>query len=198
MASRLSADQIAAYAVTEWGQNGVEQVAVATAVALAESGGVPDQVTPEPDGSTSYGLWQVNSVHGLDPEQLKTPEGNVRAAGGVYSGAYNAHLREHPGDTKGAIIAGWQPWTTYRTGAYLAHMPAARRAAKANPPEGDAEAPESFDPVGDAVDAITGWQDALTRFFGALVDPRTWLRVLAGMVGVGMVVVGARQLAAVK
>lgn len=196
--ARLSADQIAAYAVTEWGQNGVEQVAVATAVALAESGGQADQRTPEPDGSTSYGLWQVNSVHGYPVDQLLTPEGNVRAAGSVYSGAYNAYLADHPGDTKGAIIAGWQPWSAYKNGAYLAHLPAARRAAKANPPEGDAEAPESFDPVGDAVDSISSWTDAVARFFGALVDPRTWLRVLAGIVGVGMVVVGARQLAAVK
>ncbi len=80
---------------------------VAAAVAMAESGGRPAAVG---DNGTSFGLWQVHTP--AHPEfnatMLLDPQYNARAALAISAG----------GTT-------WQPWTTYRTGAYRQYLPAA-------------------------------------------------------------------------
>lgn len=100
---KLSAAQIQMYAAAA-GFSGAD-LATATAVALAESSGDPNVDNPE----GSYGLWQIYLP--LHPEftgwDLHDPQTNANAAFQVYSAA---------GGT-------FRPWTTFKTGAYLAYMP---------------------------------------------------------------------------
>lgn len=68
----------------------------AAGIAMAESGGNQYAVSPTDD----YGYWQINrSAHG--PMATFDPIGNARAAISISSGGTN-----------------WNPWTTYRSGAY--------------------------------------------------------------------------------
>jgi hypothetical protein len=81
-----------------WGQAGGSsaQAFMAAEIAMAESGGNPNAISPTDD----FGLWQINGSHGslatLDPLQ----------------------------NAKSAIIlsadgTNWGPWTTYHSGAYV-------------------------------------------------------------------------------
>lgn len=69
---------------------------IAAEIAMAESGGRADAISPTND----FGLWQINGSHG----SLATlnPVGNARAAVIVSGNGSN-----------------WSAWTTYRTGAYI-------------------------------------------------------------------------------
>lgn len=74
---------------------------------MAESGGVAskDNAGLNPDGSTDYGLMQINSVHadmvGGDLEALRDPATNIKIA---YSLSHNG--------------TDWTAWSTYNNGAY--------------------------------------------------------------------------------
>jgi LysM repeat protein len=81
----------------EWEQAGGSpaHALMAAEIARAESGGNPNAISPTDD----FGLWQINGVHGslatLNPYQ------NARSAVTLSDNGTN-----------------WNPWTTYRTGAY--------------------------------------------------------------------------------
>jgi hypothetical protein len=83
---------------------GFPDPSLAAAVAMAESRGVPD-VVGDPQAGGSYGLWQINlpshPQYKSNPTALFDPTFNARAAFQTSSAGRN-----------------WQPWTTYRTGAY--------------------------------------------------------------------------------
>jgi len=159
------------------------QVAIATAIALAESGGNPDSVG---DNGTSFGLWQIHVP--AHPEfkgvNLFDPATNAHAAYTVY---------QHQG---------WGAWSTYNGAAYFKALPAAQAAAG-----GATLASVPFDPAGTARNLLdqTGAVEtatsaitqagAVTGFIEQLADPATWLRVgkvvigaVVIMVGVGLVV----------
>ena len=101
--ARMSRDALTALAR----RIGFPDPALAAAVAMAESGGDPGAIGPEKIGSPSYGLWQIHaSAHPqYEPARLLDPEYNARAALAVSAGGTN-----------------WQPWTTYRTGAYTRYL----------------------------------------------------------------------------
>ncbi len=117
----LSPAQIAEYA-HDAGFRG-QDLTVAVAVALAESGGNPKAHNPvAPDDS--YGLWQINMYRGMGPErreqfdldsnrELFDPEENARAAWEI-SGR---------GQSFG-------PWSTYTNGAYKQYLDEARRGVR--------------------------------------------------------------------
>ena len=86
-----------------------EDLKIAVAIALAESSGNPNalgdlNITP----GGSVGLWQVNLK--FHPEyttdQLRDPQTNANAAFAVYQEAGNS----------------FTPWSTFKNGAYLAHL----------------------------------------------------------------------------
>src|SRR4029077_12090642 len=85
--ARLTAQQIAWYAQ----QAGFppEEIARATAVALAESGGDPAATHTNTNRSVDYGLWQINSVHGglLNQGDKFNPLDNAKMALTVWRGA---------------------------------------------------------------------------------------------------------------
>ena len=116
----LTPYQIAAVAYNA-GFSGNDLV-IAVAVALAESGGKSTAYNPEtaagtPSGLGSYGIWQIyEKVH---PEYSATdlldPQNNAYAAFQVYSDAGNT----------------FRPWSTFGrdgNGVYLNHMSAAQDA----------------------------------------------------------------------
>ena len=76
-------------------------LAIAVAIAYAESSGNPDAVG---DNGNSIGLWQINLPN--HPEylgaNLNDPQTNANAAFSIYSAAGNS----------------FSPWTTFKTGAY--------------------------------------------------------------------------------
>ena len=73
---------------------------MAAAIAMAESGGDPNVVSPpNSDGSVDRGLWQINSIHG--PLSTTNRLGNAKAAVSISSNGRN-----------------WNPWTVFKTGAY--------------------------------------------------------------------------------
>jgi hypothetical protein len=111
-----------------------EDLEKATAIAFAESGGVPDRYNPEtaagtPDGLGSVGLWQIYRRD--HPEfaawNLTDPQVNACAASMVWRRAGNL----------------FTPWSTWKTGAYRKFLlpaapapenPAANPGDTADPP----------------------------------------------------------------
>jgi hypothetical protein len=93
-----------------------DDIPIAAAVALAESGGNPKSHNSTPPDD-SYGLWQINMLGAMGParrkqfgitsnEQLFDPSTNAKAAHTVWKGS------------------GWKAWTTYTSGKYKDHMSA--------------------------------------------------------------------------
>lgn len=115
----IDASQIYQYA-TGAGFSGDDAV-TATAIALAESSGDTEAYNPEtqanaPEGKGSYGLWQIylNAHPEYAGENLYNPSTNASAAFDIYQNA-----------------GGFNPWSTYKNGAYQAHLQDAQDAANA-------------------------------------------------------------------
>lgn len=88
---------------------------IATAIALAESGGDPRAHNAVPPDD-SYGLWQINMIGALGParrrkyhlssnERLYDPQTNAYVAYGIFKDS------------------GWKAWTTYTRGTYKKFLP---------------------------------------------------------------------------
>lgn len=88
-----------------------DNLVVAIAVSHAESGWNPAATNANTNGSTDYGLWQINSVHAalLAHGDWHDPRFNASVAFQIWSDAH-----------------GWSPWVTYWSGSYAQYMPAAR------------------------------------------------------------------------
>lgn len=105
-----------------------ERLAIAIAIALGESGGNPRAHNGNRNtGDNSYGLWQINMLDSLGParratfglasnEDLFDPDTNARVMYAMSNGGTN-----------------WQPWSVYKSGAYLTHLDRARAAASGAP-----------------------------------------------------------------
>ena len=98
------------------------ELVTAVAIAYAESSWDPNATHHNSDGSTDYGLWQINSVHNF-PEltngQWKDPATNARLAYQVYQGQ------------------GWGAWSTHNPTSdpigyarYIGEIPYAQAAVK--------------------------------------------------------------------
>jgi cell wall-associated NlpC family hydrolase len=90
-----------------------EQVAMATAVAGAESTWNPTAVNKAAGGN--YGLWQINSLHDklLKARDWSDPQDNAWMAYQVWDAADGAK-----GNGKGS----WKPWSVYNSGSYKAYL----------------------------------------------------------------------------
>lgn len=83
------------------------QAVIATAIAKAESSGNPAATHHNTNGTTDYGLWQINSVHAnlfAGGANWADPVTNARMAHSVFQSQ------------------GWRAWSTYNSGAYLTRM----------------------------------------------------------------------------
>jgi len=192
--ARLNEFQIAGYALAAGFPP--NEIATATAVALAESGGNTDAQNRNTNGSYDYGLFQINTVHGalLNQGNKFNPLDNAKMALTVWRNAGNK----------------WTPWTVYKSGTYRAQLlkgtagaakPAAIGAAPAaefqpplvspegeplTDPEGNVPIPGQGGPLeaavgmlGDAAASLKGLNDTLMT----LVSGGFWLRVGAFIVG---------------
>lgn len=120
--SKLSPEQVARHA-HDAGFRG-QDLTIAVAVALAESGGDPraHNATP-PDNS--YGLWQVNMLGAMGPARRR--EFGLESNRELFDPAVNARAANRiSGDGQS-----WTPWTTYTSGAYKRHLDEARRGVDA-------------------------------------------------------------------
>lgn len=108
-------DQAAIAALAQSAGLTPERAKVAAAIAMAESGGNPNNHNPRPPDN-SYGLWQINMIGGLGParrrqfglsrnEDLFDPMTNARAMAAI----------SHRGGN-------FVPWTTYTHGTYKKYM----------------------------------------------------------------------------
>lgn len=174
----LSASEIAGYArqagVTKgipstiaihgsYGPATRDNLAIATAIALAESGGNPNAHCLNCAGvqEDSRGLWQINvDAHPqYASENLYDPAVNAAAMFQVSGGGVN-----------------WHPWSTFTSGAYLAYMPEATAAANGQPytpPNGGPTKGSSLNPLSGIASAFSSFSTA----FAWLTTPANWLRV---------------------
>jgi hypothetical protein len=81
----------------------------AIAVAMCESGIRNEAEGHNTDGSTDYGVFQINSVHrakvGGDLSKLHNVDINIQVAYQISGGGSN-----------------WNPWTTYKSGCYKKYL----------------------------------------------------------------------------
>jgi len=106
--ANLSKDEIRKYASAA-GFTG-NNLDIAVAVALAESGGNPQSHNAVPPDD-SYGLWQINMLGGLGPD--RRAKFNLKSNSDLYDPATNARVAF--GIWQGS---GWKAWTTYTRGTY--------------------------------------------------------------------------------
>lgn len=163
------------------------------AIALAESGGDTDAVSPPNDdawGSEDRGVWQINDHWHADLLRKYTWNN-------PYASAQMARIIH---DKAG----GWGDWSTFPEKA-AAHLPAARRAvANPQPPTGNPDSRTEtpvHDPFGtknenvisSAIDAVGQQIKRISDVFGALLwltKPTNVLRVLVGTAGAGLLLGG--------
>jgi hypothetical protein len=111
--TRLSTARIYAYA--RGAGFTPDQARVATAIALAESGGRPRAHNPVPPDD-SYCLMQVNMLGALGPE--RRARFNLRSNSDLYDPA--VCMRAAYSISGGG--SSWQPWTTYTRGSYRQYL----------------------------------------------------------------------------
>jgi len=110
--AKLSRDEIGQFAANA-GFSG-DDIKIAVAVALAESGGntTAHNIKPPDD---SYGLWQINMYRDLGPARRK--QFGLKSNDDLFDPATNARVAH--GIKTGS---GWNAWTTYTSGAYKQHL----------------------------------------------------------------------------
>lgn len=176
--SRADLENVARYA----GFTG-EDVTIAGAVALAESGGQPARISPpNTDGTYDYGAWQING--GAHPEKFTGRDWSNPAT--------NAVMAHEVWAERGGS---WAPWTVYQTGKYKDYLPDGSQAgaggggagASGGSAVGDA-ADAVLGPLGDAGDAIGAIGEMVYRAGAWLGDSDNWLRVLQVVVGGGLTI----------
>lgn len=180
-----------------WVQAGGNPAAASTAaaVAYAESSGNPgamgDIKLQTSTWGPSVGLWQIRSLN------AQRGRGGQRDAGAntdPLTNARNAVAISNNGTNFG-------PWSTFKSGAYRRYL---NGAAGGSLPAG-VTAPgaggKPTDPLGGVVDSIT---NAIGAPFGSIADslsvihkltmPETWVRIMAGLFGFGLVGIGVYTL----
>jgi hypothetical protein len=90
-----------------------DQLAIAVAIAMAESGLNPSATNVNTNGSVDRGLWQINNA--AHPDVTDSAAFNPTTAA-------EDMLQISDGGTN------WSPWVTYQTGAYLRYLPTAEAA----------------------------------------------------------------------
>jgi len=168
------------------------QIPTAVAIARAESSGNSSATHVNNNGSTDYGVWQINSVHGnlLAGQNWSDPAANAKMAYQVWQSS------------------GWNAWSTYKSGAYQKYLNGAPVTAPGGPP-GAPGAPggptAAAGTTTNAFLAIPGLVELLTAITQFLVGdparpgshglsflllPTTWVRVMCGVGGAVILFLG--------
>lgn len=167
---KRSDSEIAAYAKGAGISGG--NVAVAVAIALAESGGDDHSHNPVPPDD-SYGLWQINMLGSLGPSRRQ--QFGISSNEALYDPGTNAKAM--------AILSGqgsnWRPWTTYTSGKYRMFLA-----------RGETAAGTSADVTTQTVSlpSLSG----LSKLADLFTDKGTWIRVgmtLAGVILIALALI---------
>lgn len=132
-------------------------------VGLAESSGRTDATNRNTNGSTDYGVWQINSIHR-----------DALAMGNWADLGTNAKMAKLVFDQAGHR---WTPWVTFNTGSYRKF--AAQGMAGAGSPSTLPNTPTTQNV--DAAGALSG----ISGFFHFITDVHNWIRL--GQFAAGMV-----------
>lgn len=163
-----------------------DDVAIAVAVALAESGGNPRAHNKNAaTGDNSYGLWQINMIGGMGPERRKRfglPNNEA-----LFDPATNARVAYGLFKSRGS----WRDWSTYNSGSYLRFMSRGKKVAggdgSALPSRPDTPIPDSIEnTIYNVRDAISG----LSAFVNWVTNRDNWVRVGMFVGGALLLVVG--------
>lgn len=149
----LNANEIAYYAKQAGFPAG--EVALATAIAMAESGGNTRAHNTQPPDD-SYGLWQINMYGSLaaarrvafgipNNDALYDPATNARAAKLIRQGQ------------------GWTAWSVYSSGAYKKHLSAAQQAANSPTAPSGTSTPDPFSNPLDKLNPVNQIQAILDK-----------------------------------
>jgi hypothetical protein len=171
--TQLSDTEIALHAYRAGARNkpGAQDLTLAVAIALAESGGDTAVTHKNSDsrGTTDLGVWQINNYWHRD----------LLAKYSWSDPGANALMMWIVKTQRG----GWPQWSTFNSGSYFKFMPRAIKAAAIVSNKGTVTTlPEPTTPAGDPGGDTGG--DSSTA---SITNPHTWLR--AAMVGTGMVLV---------
>lgn len=144
-----------------------KETAKAVAVALGESGGRSDAIHHESNGSTSYGLWQINTVHEdlLSSGSWQNPLDNARMAFAVWSRNGNS----------------WRPWGAYNNNSYLLFVPRGITAAAI------AETSSAIPDI-PVIPDVPGVSE-VKAFFNFITDKHNWQRLGYIIIGGGLLLI---------
>ena len=166
----LNANEIAYYAKQAGFPAG--EVALATAIAMAESGGnTRAHNTRPPDDS--YGLWQINMYGSLavarrvafgiaTNDALFDPATNARAAKMIRQGQ------------------GWSAWSVYTSGAYKKHLEAAQQAANSPTAPSGVDTPDPFSNPIDKLNPVNQINDIINKFVKVMQEQALRVAMFVG------------------
>lgn len=161
--SILTPSQIAGYVLNAGftGENAIK----ATAIALAESSGNTSAYNPNDPAGGSFGLFQINGANlgNLSPSDLNDPAINSDKAYSLFS------------------QQGFEPWSTYTSGAYQAYLGQAQEAvndytSNAMAATVNAQSPASADPGSEDVDSPSSSSNSSVTASNA----QSWDQLMAG------------------
>ena len=178
--SRLSAAQIAtAMRKAGWPESAIP---IGVAIAFAESGGNPKAVNhANRNGSSDYGLFQINTVHGslLKQGDWRDPVDNAKMALKVYRDAGNK----------------WTPWSTYNHGSYkkfykpgVKYGTAALTQASTDP--NDSNNGGLLGGIADGAGSTFGAGVSTAFTLGYIGDQAFWRRFAIGLLAVLLIIIG--------
>jgi hypothetical protein len=155
-----------------------DQAPTAAAVALAESSGNAGASHVNSNGSTDFGLWEINSVHRalLAGKNWRDPVVNAQMAFQVW----------HDAGGK------WTPWSTYKSGAYTKYLngnPVGAAGTGASLGSASGTISGGSDPFAGVTAALDGISTSFQSVAGVanvaakLALPQTWVRIMSGVFG---------------
>lgn len=174
----LDAQSIADVALAAGFPKDEKKLQTAVAVALAESGGNTQAVSPTSD----YGLWQINlNAHRqYNQQQMFDPAQNARAMIAISGNGTN-----------------WKPWVVYNTGRHLIKWGEAgigvRRSIAVGQymrPKFSTDIPGVSNPLAGVVNAVASPLDSLNELAELLGSSAFWRRAVGVGGGVTLVVTG--------
>ena len=84
----------------------------------------------------------------------------------------------------------WQPWVTYKTGAYLAFVPRAQAVIRIHSPGGKSYNPSPEEYLEGAPGVIGG---GISGFFSSILDGHTLVRIALVIVGAALIYLAILQ-----
>lgn len=153
-------------------------LATAVAVALAESSGRTNAVSPT---GCCHGLWQINvDVHPYTKTQMQDPAQNAAAAWKISNSGTN-----------------WKPWSAFTNNSYLLYLPSARTASRARTSDNQGADPSIAgnaidDLQDDFMDGIQGVTYPITATKDWLSDRNNIFRIVKVIAGGAIAILGLK------